>query len=177
MVIAANKVDKNNGLENLKKLKEQFPDYKIVGCSAEVELALRQANNNGVISYSPGDKSFEILKQDLPEKAINALGFMKKFLETFGSTGIQEIMDFIVFDYLKYIAVFPGGTKGLVDSHGRTLPDCFLLPSGSTALDFAFNIHTDLGNKFIKAINVKTRQVLGKAYELKHRDVIEIITS
>ncbi|MDD2678997.1 MAG: DUF933 domain-containing protein, partial [Candidatus Nanoarchaeia archaeon] len=68
-------------------------------------------------------------------------------------------------------------TKGLIDSHGRVLPDCFLLPKGSTALDFAYAIHTDLGDKFIKAINVKTRQVLGKAYELKHRDVIEIITS
>jgi len=177
MVIAANKIDKSNGLENLERLKKMFPDYKIVGCSAEVELALREANNKGVITYAPGDNSFEIVKNDLPEKLLKALYFMKNFLEKFGSTGIQEIMDYIVFDYLHYIAVFPGGTKGLTDSHGRVLPDCFLLPKGSTALDFAYTIHTDLGDKFIKAINVKTRQVLGKAYELKHRDIIEIITS
>jgi hypothetical protein len=177
MIIAANKIDKSSGRENFERLKKMFPDYKIVGCSAEVELALREANNKGVIKYAPGDKDFEIIKKDLPDKVMNALNFMKKFLTDYGSTGIQEIMDYIVFDYLKYIAVFPGGTKGLVDSHGRVLPDCFLLPAGSTALDFAYLIHTDLGDRFIKAINVKTRQVLGKSYELKHRDVIEIITS
>ena len=177
MVIAANKVDKSNGKENLERIKKMFPNYKIVGCSSEVELALREANNKGIISYAPGDKDFEIIKKDLNENILNALNFMKKFLKNFGSTGVQEILDYIVFDMLKYIAVFPGGTKGLVDSHGRVLPDCFLLPAKSTALNFAYLIHTDLGDRFIKAINVKTKQVLGKSYELKHRDVIEIITS
>ncbi len=176
MVIAANKIDKSNGMDNLKRLQEEFPDYKIVGCSAEVELALREANNKGVIKYAPGSNDFEIIKKDLPANLLNALSFMKDFLKKFGSTGVQELMDYIVFDRLNYIAVFPGGTKGLTDSHGRVLPDCFLLPKGSTALDFAYNIHTDLGDKFIKAINVKTRQVLGKSYELKDGDVIEIIT-
>jgi hypothetical protein len=56
------------------------------------------------------------------------------------------------------------------------LPDCFLLPSGSTALDFAYYLHTDFGKNFIKAINAKDKKVLGKDYKLKHRDALEILT-
>ncbi len=77
---------------------------------------------------------------------------------------------------LKYIAIFPGSANKLGDSKGNILPDCFLLPPGSTALDFAFFLHTDFGKNFIKAINAKTKMVLGKDYLLKHRDALEIIT-
>jgi ribosome-binding ATPase len=64
----------------------------------------------------------------------------------------------------------------LADSKGNILPDCFLLPDGSTAVDFAFTIHTDLGKNFIKAIDVRTKQAVGKEHKLKHRDGLEIIT-
>ncbi|MBI4153030.1 TGS domain-containing protein, partial [Candidatus Woesearchaeota archaeon] len=59
----------------------------------------------------------------------------------------------------------------------NVLPDSFLMPPGSTALDFSFRIHTDIGKNYVKAINVKTKLPLAKEYELKHRDVIEIKTS
>ena len=62
------------------------------------------------------------------------------------------------------------------DSEGRRLPDCFLMPSKSTALDFAFKLHTDFGKNFIKAIDVRTKKAVGKDYLLKNRDVVEIIT-
>ena len=39
----------------------------------------------------------------------------------------------------------------LSDSKGNVLPDCYLMPGKSTALNFAFKLHTDLGNNFIKA--------------------------
>jgi ribosome-binding ATPase len=177
MIIAANKIDKSNGLENLEKLKKEFPDYKIIGCSAEIELALREANNKDIIDYTPGSNNFKIVKQDLPDKLKTALGFMNNFLKKFSSTGVNEILDYTVFNILDYIGIFPGGTKGLEDKHGRKLPDCFLLKNGSTALDFAYFLHTDIGNTFIKAIDVRTKRALGKEYKLKHRDVIEILTS
>jgi hypothetical protein len=53
----------------------------------------------------------------------------------------------------------------LGDSKGNILPDCFLLPKGSTALDFAFYLHTDFGKNFIKAIDARTKRALGKNYE------------
>jgi len=176
IIIAANKIDKSNGKKNLEKLKKQFPNYKIIGCSAEIELALKEANNKGIIKYIPGSSKFTILKKDLPEKQKKALDYIREFLEENKTTGVQEVLDTLVFEVLGYIAVFPGGVKKLADSKGRILPDCFLMHKGSTALDFAYKIHTDIGDKFVKAINVKTKKPLGKDYILHHRDVIEIMT-
>ncbi|MFH1787490.1 MAG: redox-regulated ATPase YchF [archaeon] len=175
MIIVANKVDMPKGKENYEKLKKEFSSLKIIPCSADSELALREASKAGLIKYLPGENSFEIVK-GINEKQKEALDKIKKnVLEIFGSTGVQEILNKIVFEMLNYIAVFPAGGK-LKDSKGNILPDCFLVPNGSTALDFAFNIHTDLGNKFIKAIDARTKQVIGKEHKLKHRDGIEIIT-
>ncbi|MEM3141562.1 MAG: TGS domain-containing protein, partial [Candidatus Pacearchaeota archaeon] len=74
-------------------------------------------------------------------------------------------------------AVFPASANKLSDSKGNILPDCFLLPPNSTALDFAFFLHTDLGKNFVKAVDVRTKRVLGKNYILKNRDALEIITN
>jgi ribosome-binding ATPase len=175
MVIAANKADTQEGKENLKRIREQFPDHTIIACSAESELALKEAGKHEMIDYLPGDKDFEIVK-DLSDAQKNALIFIKQnVLDIFGSTGVQECLDKAVFDVLKYIAVFPGGVKKLEDSKGNTLPDCFLMPPKSTALDFAFKLHTDFGKNFIKAINVKTKLPVSKDYVIHHRDIMEIM--
>jgi hypothetical protein len=63
------------------------------------------------------------------------------------------------------------------DSKGNILPDCFLLPPNSTALDFAYFLHTDFGKNFIRAIDARTKKILGKDYLLKNRDALEIVTS
>ena len=113
---------------------------------------------------------------DLSEKQIKALDFIKKdILERYNTSGVQNILNTAIFDFLKYIAVFPGGVNKLEDSQGRILPDCFLMPQNSTALDFAYKLHTDLGKNFIRAIDVKNKKTIGKDYILKHLDVIEII--
>ena len=110
------------------------------------------------------------------EKQKKALEFIKtNILEKYGSTGVQETLDKIVFDILKYIAIYPGGTKKLEDKDGNVLPDCFLMPPGTTAIDFAYKLHTDFGKNFIKAIDVKTKMLLGKDHKLKTNDVIEIV--
>ncbi|MEM4336393.1 MAG: redox-regulated ATPase YchF [Candidatus Woesearchaeota archaeon] len=177
VIIAANKIDIEVAQKNLERIKKEFPEYKIIGCSAESELALREAAKHNLIKYIPGESNFEIIGE-LNEKQKLALDFIKRnVLEKFGSTGVQEIIDCAVFEILNYIAVFPGGVNNLKDSEGRVLPDCFLLPQNSTALDFAYKIHTDLGNNFIRAIDVKTRRVIGKEHLLKNGDVIEIISS
>jgi ribosome-binding ATPase len=179
MIIAANKVDVPGAENNFERLKKEFTDHTFVACSAEAELALREAGKHEMIQYIPGDGDFTIIASDkLNDKQKTALAFIKKnMLVPFGSTGLQQVLNTAVFDVLKYVAVFPGGVNNLVDSHGRCLPDCFLLPSGSTALDFAFRIHTDIGKKFVRAVDVKTKRSLGKEQELQHRDVVEILTS
>ena len=177
IVIAANKIDLPSAKENLERAKDAFPDYPIIPCSAESELALKEAAKKGLIDYIPGESDFNI-KGDLNDKQKQALDFIRdNILRKWGSTGVQQVIDSAVFNVLKYIAVFPGGVNKLSDSHGNILPDCFLLPSGSTALDFAGLIHTDLAKNFIRAIDVKTKRTVGKDHVLKHRDVIEIISN
>ena len=174
MIIAANKIDVPGAEKNLERIKNEFKDYLIIGCSAEIELALREAAKKNLIKYIPGESKFEVIG-NLTEQQKKGMDFVKKFLENFKTSGVQEVLNNAVFELLNYIAIFPGGINKLTDSQGRILPDCFLLKNGSTALDFAFKIHTDIGNKFIRAVDVRKKLTVGKDHELKHRDVIEII--
>ena len=174
ILIAANKADKPHATENIKRMKEEFPHLQIVPCSGAVELALRKAAKDGAIEYYPGSSDFKILKP-LSEAQAKALEFIKNnVLGKMGSTGIQDALDKTVFELLKYKAIYPAGVNKLEDQHGNVLPDCFLMPGSATALDFAFKLHTDFGNNFIAAIDVKTRQQIGKDHVLKHRDAVEI---
>ncbi|VVB79530.1 Ribosome-binding ATPase YchF [uncultured archaeon] len=177
MIIAANKVDIEEGKANVEKLKKKFSEYMIIPCSADAELALRQAAKAGMIDYIPGEKTFTI-KKELNEKQKEALEKIRKnVLEVYEfGTGVQEVLNAAVFDLLKYIAIFPAGATKLADSKGNILPDCFLMPPGSTTLDFAYALHTDFGKNFIKAINARTKMAHGKDYLLKHRDAFEIAT-
>jgi len=149
----------------------------IIPCSADSELALREAAKANLIDYIPGERDFEV-KGDLNEAQKEALDKIKKnVLERIPTgTGVQEVLNHAVFNLLKYIAIFPAGATKLMDSKGRILPDCFLLPQGSTALDFAFFLHTDFGKNFVKAIDARTKRILSKNYELKNRDALEIVT-
>src|SRR3989338_2675009 len=172
MIIAANKMDRPNSEDNFSRVKKEF-DYPVIPCFAEGELSLRQADKAGLISYIPGEKSFEVKQVNEKQKA--ALDDIKKIMDKYGSTGIQEVMNKVVFDILKYIAVFPASLK-MTDSKGNILPDCYLMPPGSTALDFAFKLHTDIGKSFVKAVSLRTKQAVGKDYVLKHLDGLEIMT-
>ncbi len=178
MVIAANKIDIPGAEANFKRLQEQFPAYKLVPCSGESEIALREASKKGLIAYTPGENTFTIQQpQLLNDKQKAALEFIKKnVLDIYGSTGVQTVLNYAVFDLLKYIAVYPGGVSKLEDSKGNCLPDCFLMPPKSTAVDFAYKLHTDFGKYFIRAINVKTKLPMGKDYHLQHGDVVEIVS-
>ena len=176
MLVACNKMDLPGSKENLLRLRQQFPGITFVACSADAELALREAAKRGLIDYIPGENHFETKKEAaLTDGQRRGLDQIQKLLAGHASTGVQEALDKAVFELLKYIAVFPGGVHKLEDSEGRRLPDCFLVPGGSTALDFAYRLHTDFGKKFIRAIDVKTRRTVGKEHVLNHRDVIEII--
>jgi ribosome-binding ATPase len=173
MIIAANKMDRSHSKENLEKMKKEF-DYPMVPCFAEGELALREADKHGFIEYVAGSSSYKD-KGKLSEKQQKALEDIKTVLDEFGGTGIQEVLNEVVFGILGMIAVFPAGDK-LEDSKGNVLPDCYLMKKGSTALDFAYRLHSDIGDGFVKAVHVKTKRAVGKDYEIKHRDGLEIMT-
>jgi len=177
MIIAANKCDDEEALKNIENLKKNFKEHLIIPCSADSELALRQAAKAGLIEYIPGEKDFKILKTITGQQKQALDKIKKNVLDKYEfGTGVQKILNTGVFDLLKYIAIFPGSPNKLKDSKGRILPDCFLLPSGSTALDFAYHLHTDFGKNFIRAIDARTKMAWGKEHVLKHRDILEIIS-
>ncbi len=179
MVIAANKCDSiqdNNLWETkLNKLKEEFPNYIIVPVIAEYEYNLKKAAENGILNYIPGEKEFSIKDENSLNEA-QKLG-LTKIQDTIknmpNGTGVQDCINSAMFDLLKMIAICPGGTK-LEDKNGNTLPDCFLMPNKTTALDFAYRLHTDFGKNFVKAIDIKTGRMVGKDHIVNMGDILEI---
>lgn len=179
MIIACNKMDVEGAAENFARLENEFPDHMLVACSAESELALKEAAKHELIDYVAGEDDFKIEDIDkLSDKQKKALEFVKEnILKKFGSTGVQQVLDDSIFKLLKYIAVYPVANSHLQDKDGVILPDCLLVAEGITALEFAYKVHTDIGDKFIKAIDVKTKKIIGKDHQLNNGDVIEIVTS
>ncbi|MEM2870422.1 MAG: redox-regulated ATPase YchF [Thermoplasmata archaeon] len=176
MIIAANKADVAPP-ENLKRLME-LPDHLVVPTAAEYELGLRRAAKAGLIQYTPGAREFSILEPSkLTPAQKKGLERVQEFLS--GSehgTGVQKCVEEAFFRLLDMIVVYPVEDEGkLTDKDGRVLPDAFLMKRGSTARDLAFKVHTELGKKFIRAINARTRRVVGADYTLQDGDVIKIV--
>lgn len=174
-VICANKIDIEDSDKNLKKLKEIFPNKKIIPTSAFAELILKRMAKEGKIKYIPGEKDFQILK-DLNKKEKRALEYIREnILEKYENTGVQETIEALVFEVLKYIPVFPVPSEKLCDKDGRILPDCILLPEGSTPVDLARKVHSEMAEKFVRAVDVRRRVTLGKDHKLKRGDIIQIV--
>lgn len=174
MMIAANKVDIAPE-EHLHRLKEEYRDKPVIPCSAEAELALRIAAKNKLISYLPGDSDFEILRE-LTAQQEEGLARIRALMHRFGGTGIQEIINCVVFDLLDYLVAYPVEDEHkFTDSAGRILPDAFLVRRGSTARDLAFSVHSDLGKGFLFAIDARTKLRLGEKYALKPHDILKVV--
>ena len=181
IVIAANKCDvlqdDNLYKQKLEKLEKEFPNHKIIGVMAEYEWNLKQASKAELLEYIPGEESFEIKDESkLNESQKQGLGKIADVVKAIGSTGVQDTLDYSVFELLKMKPIFPGGATKLEDSKGNVLPDCFLMAEEATALDFAYRLHTDFGKYFIKAINVKTKMMVGKDHKLDFGDIVEIVS-
>ena len=175
MLIAANKVDLPHAEENIERLRES--GYQVIPCCAEAELVLRRAAEKGLTDYKPGDGNFNVLKSaELKPEQISALNTVKeKILLKWGSTGVQESINFAYFKLLSMITVYPvEDAEKLADHKGRVLPDAYLVPYGTTAKEFAYMIHTDLGEGFIFGIEARSKMRVGEDYLLKDRDVISI---
>jgi ribosome-binding ATPase YchF (GTP1/OBG family) len=171
ILIAANKVDLLESQENFEKINKGA-----IPCSAESELALREAERHGLIKYTPGSKEFEVVSDKLSEKQGDALDFIKKnVLEKYGSTGIQDCLNKLVFDMLEQIVVYPvANVNKLMDTKGNVLPDAHLVRKGTTLKEFAAKVHTDLAESFIGGLSLEKKKI-GADYELKDGDVVEIL--
>ncbi|THE65589.1 redox-regulated ATPase YchF [Salinadaptatus halalkaliphilus] len=178
MVIAANKMDTPEAQTNYDEITSD-PDYEhltIVPCSAHAEKALKSADQADVVDYRPGDDDFEITGDASGEQK-QGLEQIRNFLSAYGATGVQAALETALFDVLGVTPVFPGGANGLGNERGEVLPDCYLIPPNSTAEDFAYSLHSDIGDGFLHAIDCRTNRQLGADYVVESRDVLEIITT
>lgn len=175
MLIAANKIDLPHAEENIERLSNS--GYPVVPCCAEAELALRRAAEKGLTDYKPGDISFNILDpSSIKPQQLSALSTIKeKILIRWGSTGVQESINFAYFKLLGMITVYPvEDAEKLADHKGRILPDAYLVRYRTTARQLAYMIHSDLGEGFIFGVEARSKMRVGEDYVLKDRDVISI---
>jgi ribosome-binding ATPase YchF (GTP1/OBG family) len=67
--------------------------------------------------------------------------------------------------------------KSLSDHRGNVLPDAFLVPYNYTARDLAKEIHSELGEKMLYAMDVRNGLRLPAEYVLHDRDIISIVAT
>ncbi|MBN2252162.1 MAG: redox-regulated ATPase YchF [Kosmotogaceae bacterium] len=178
IIIAANKIDLSKAQENYEKLKEKLgATVLVIPTSAEAEIALKIADENHFIDYLPGS-SFTT-KANLDEKQSKALEFIKlRILEKYGSTGVQQCINKAAFELLDHIVVYPVADRNkLSDREGHVFPDALIVPKGTTVKQLAYKVHTEIGDKFICGVDVRTKRRLAADYEVKNKDIIEIMTS
>ncbi len=179
-IIVANKADIPEAQEIIKSMVKELKNQVVIPTSALAELVLRRAAKKGYISYLPGDPDFKIIDENrLTSREKKGLEYVKEHvLKKWGSTGVQQAINKAVLDALEMIAVYPvEDPVKLTDHEGRVLPDVFLVKKGTTAREFAYKIHTDLGKTFLYAIDARTKRRLGEEYVLQDGDVISIVAA
>ena len=166
MMIIANKADLPTSEENIRRIKEKYPNVV-------------RAAEAGLISYLSGDSSFEILKPDeLNPNQIKALEYIQtNILDRYGSTGVQDALNYGIFELLDNIVVYPVQDEHkYTDQKGNVLPDGFLVKRGTTPRELAYIVHTDIGDKFMHAVDARSNMRVASDYELKDGDIISIVT-
>jgi hypothetical protein len=178
-LIIANKMDVLTSENYLPMLTEYYGRSLVAACSAEAELVLRRAEKMGLLQYTPGQEKFKIKENaSLTAKQQGALKYIEtRVMAKWISTGIQQALNTVVFKLLKNNMVYPVSDEiKFTDHHGNVLPDVYLMPDGSTPIDLARNVHTRLAENYILAIDAKTGIRLPKDYNLRHKDVVKIVT-
>mgnify|MGYP001257061407 CR=1 FL=1 len=178
IVIAANKIDKTNSIENYKRLTNSFS--RVYPVSSMSELILRRANEKGVIKYTQGDSDFTINDpKKLNDTELKFLNKIKSEIMTkIDGTGLQQIFNEIIFNVLKMIVVYPvANHERLEDNDNRILPDVHLIRYGSTVKDLAEMIHTDIAKSLIHAIDAKNNKRVKLDHVLQDNDVIQLVSA
>ena len=177
IIIAGNKIDlaEIDDYEDIMKTGRE-----IIPTASEAELLLRRASENGIIQYVPGNNHYTISEsKEITKQQKNALETVKKHvLDKWDTTGVQLVLNFAFFDLLDMITIYPVEDENkYMNKKGNALPDAYLLKNGSTAKDLAFKIHSEIGDKFLYAVDARTKKRLSNDYVLKNNDIIKIVST
>ncbi|MDP3953391.1 MAG: RelA/SpoT family protein [bacterium] len=141
-------------------------DNRLVEFQIRTEQMHREAEN-GIAAHWAYEEA-KGTKKYAKGKAIKAAASEVKWVEQLRSwqneaTNSREFIDSFKIDFLKdrIFAITPRG-------------DIIDLPQGSTPVDFAYNIHSEIGNQCVGAkVN---GDIVSLDYKLRSSDIVEIIT-
>lgn len=175
MIIAANKMDLSNSEVGFEKLKERF-GRTVFPISADMEFAINKAIEMNLIKNTENGLIFQDNK--INSAITLALEKIKNFVQRHKTTGVQELINGVVFDFSRKIVVYPVEDDTHYSDHFlKVLPDALLLDQSSTPLMLSAAIHTDLEKGFLYAIDAKTKKRLGKNEQLQNGSVIKIVSA
>jgi ribosome-binding ATPase YchF (GTP1/OBG family) len=177
-LISANKADLPTAPGNIERLRAT--GRKVVPCASEAELLLRKAAEHGLVHYVPGDSGFSLVAPEkLSAAQINAIRLVEeRVMKPYGGTGVQQAINEAYFSLLRALVVFPVEDENkLADKNENVLPDAYVMKGGSTALDLARTIHTELAEGFLYAIDARTGKRLAADHQLQHRDIVKIVST
>lgn len=173
-IVVANKADiaPEGNIDRLREAAE-----RVVPATADGELALRRAADAGVVEYDPGDDSFDIVG-DVSDQQRKGLDRIGDVMAEYGGTGIQQAIDTVVYDLLDHITAYPVENETRwTDGQDNVLPDAHLLPRGSTPLDLAYAVHSDIGDGYVHAVDAREGRRISDDHELSEGDVIKIVSA
>ena len=174
IVVVANKADiaPDGTIERL----QDAADI-VVPATANGELALRRGTEAGLVEYDPGDDSFS-LDAGVSDEQREGLEAVRTVIETYGGTGVQAAINTAVYEVLDQITAYPVENETRwTDSQGRMLPDAHLLQEGSTPVDLAYAVHSDIGDGYLHAVDARDGRKIGDDHELDEGDVIKIVST
>ncbi len=180
IIIAGNKIDKPNAIENISQIISEYSDIDIVETTGLAELVLRKGNEKKWIKYFPGSTTFDIILKNKTDPKLNTiLAIKKRILDKGKTTGVMKLLETCVFGVLELLAVFPvDDTTHLTDTDGRILPDVFLVQKGTTAKELAGKVHSDLAKAFIHGILAnKSNKRISATYEVENGDIIKVLSA
>ncbi len=174
IVVVANKADVAPP-ENVQALKERTE--ATIPTTADGELALRRAAEAGAVDYDPGDPDFEVVG-DVSDQQATGLERIREVMAEHDGTGVQDALDRAVYDVLDQFTAYPVQDEThWTDGQGTVLPDAFLLPDGSTPLDLAYAVHSDIGEGYLHAVDAREHRRIGEDHELDEGDVVKVVST
>lgn len=163
-----------------KPLPGQFDDYianpksnlyqslhtAVMGPSGEpLEIQIRTSEMHWIAEYGIAAHWRYKEKRQKPDELDERLSWIRQALDTQAEGGdASDFLEHVKADVLSS-EVFVFTPKG----------DVFSLPFGSTPIDFAYAIHTEVGNKFVGAM--VNNRIVAIEYQVQNGDIIKILTS
>ncbi len=160
---------------------DRFKDY----------IAMPKSNNYRSLHttvYGPGNQPVEVQIRTWEMHRVNEYGIAAHWAYKEGATSDKNMTE-AVFPWIRRILDWEGDSKDareyienlkldLLESEVFVFTpngDVVDLPAGSTPLDFAYRIHTEVGHRCTGArVNSK---IVPINYQLKNADIVEILTS